>query len=84
MAWATSPTSKSQSADREDPESAAGRPHDTRTIRAFRDTYERGIHSYLDLTLEKFVLMRELLADSGSLFMQIGDENVHRASSSAG
>ncbi|MXZ99428.1 MAG: site-specific DNA-methyltransferase [Acidimicrobiaceae bacterium] len=61
------------------PESAQGRPHDTRTIRAFRDTYERNIHSYLDLTREKLVLMRELLADSGSLFMQIGDENVHRA-----
>ena len=65
--------------NRETPESAKGRPHDTRTVRAFRDTYERGIHSYLDLTLEKIVLMRELLADTGSLFMQIGDENVHRA-----
>ena len=60
------------------PEKAEGRPLDTRTVRAFRDTYERGIHSYLDLTLEKLVLMRELLTDSGSLFMQIGDENVHR------
>ena len=58
------------------PESAEGRPLDTRTIRAFRDTYERNIHSYLDLTREKLVLMRELLAESGSLFMQIGDENV--------
>jgi len=65
--------------NRETPEKAEGRPHDTRTIRAFRDTYERGIHSYLDLTREKLVLMRELLADTGSLFMQIGDENVHRA-----
>lgn len=61
------------------PETAKGRPLDTRTIRAFRDTYERGIHSYLDLTREKLTLMRELLADTGSLFMQIGDENVHRA-----
>ena len=50
--------------NRETPESAKGRPHDTRTVRAFRDTYQRGIHSYLDLTLEKLVLMRELLADS--------------------
>ena len=64
--------------NREVPENAKGRPHDTRTIRAFRDTYERGIHSYLDLTREKLVLMRELLADTGSLFMQIGDENVLR------
>ena len=60
------------------PESAKGRPLDTRTIRAFRDTYERNIHSYLDLTHEKLVLMRELLSDSGSLIMQIGDENVLR------
>ena len=64
--------------NREVPEKAEGRPHDTRTIRAFRDTYERNIHSYLDLTREKLVLMRELLADTGSLFMQIGDENVLR------
>ena len=64
---------------RETPEKAEGRPLDTRTIRAFRDTYERNIHSYLDLTREKLVLMRELLADTGSLFMQIGDENVLRA-----
>ena len=60
------------------PEGAKGRPHDTRTVRAFRDTYERGLHSYLDLTREKLVLMRELLSDTGSLFMQIGDENVLR------
>ena len=66
-------------ASREVPESAEGRPHDTRTIRAFRDTYERGIHSYLDLTREKLVLIRGLLTESGSVFMQIGDENVHRA-----
>ena len=65
--------------NREVPEGAEGRPHDTRTIRAFRDTYKRNIHSYLDLTREKLVLMRELLTESGSLFMQIGDENVHRA-----
>ncbi len=64
--------------NRETPESAEGRPLDTRTIRAFRDTYERNIHSYLDLTREKCILIRELLADSGSLFMQIGDENVLR------
>lgn len=64
--------------NREIPDSAKGRPHDTRTIRAFRDTYERGIHSYLDLTREKLTLMRELLAENGSLFMQIGDENVLR------
>ena len=47
-------------------------------IRAFRDTYERGIDSYLDQMLEKLTLARDLLTESGSIFVQIGDENVHR------
>ena len=64
--------------DQKPPATAKGRPNDTRTIAVFRDTYERGIHSYLDLTLEKLWLFRELLSDSGSLFVQIGDENMHR------
>ncbi len=57
---------------------ASSIPYDTRTIRAFRDTYERGIHSYLDQIREKLNLARDLLADAGSIFCQIGDENVHR------
>ena len=64
--------------DKNTADKAEGRPNDTRTIAVFRDTYERGIHSYLDLTLEKLWLFRELLSESGSLFVQIGDENVHR------
>lgn len=52
--------------------------NDSYTIRAFRDTYEREIHSYLDLMYEKLVLCRNLLADTGSIFLQIGDENIHR------
>ena len=51
---------------------------DTLPIKAFRDTYKNGIHSYLDEIHERLVLFRELLADSGSLFLQIGDDNVHR------
>ncbi len=51
---------------------------DTAPVKAFRDTYERGIHSYLDEIHERLVLFRELLTDSGSLFVQIGDDNVHR------
>ncbi len=51
---------------------------DTAPIKAFRDTYERDIHSYLDEVHERLILFRELLADSGSLFIQIGDDNVHR------
>ena len=48
-------------------------------VTAFRDTYENGIHTYLSGLRETLVLVRELLTDSGSVFMQIGDINVHRA-----
>ena len=48
------------------------------TIKAFRDTWERGIHSYLSYIYRRVSKARELLSDSGSLFFQIGDENVHR------
>ncbi|MDD9828481.1 MAG: site-specific DNA-methyltransferase, partial [Deltaproteobacteria bacterium] len=50
------------------------------TIRAFRDTWELGIHSYLAYLRDRLLLARELLTDSGSCFVQIGDENVHRVS----
>ncbi len=50
------------------------------TIRAFRDTWELGIHSYLAYLRDRLLLARELLHESGSCFVQIGDENVHRAS----
>ena len=48
-------------------------------IRAFRDTWQLGIHSYLSYLRDRLLLARELLAESGSVFVQIGDENVHRA-----
>ena len=47
-------------------------------IKAFRDTWELGIHSYLSYLRDRLLLARELLTDSGSCFVQIGDENVHR------
>ena len=46
-------------------------------IRAFRDTWELGIHSYLAYLRDRLLLARELLHESGSVFVQIGDENVH-------
>lgn len=46
-------------------------------IRAFRDTWELGIHSYLTYLRDRLLLARELLASSGSVFVQIGDENIH-------
>ncbi len=48
-------------------------------IRAFRDTWELGIHSYLAYLRDRLLLARDLLHVSGSCFVQIGDENVHRA-----
>ncbi|MDE0320488.1 MAG: DNA methyltransferase [Acidimicrobiaceae bacterium] len=63
----------------ETPEKLDGVPvGDTLPLRAFRDSYRNGIHSYLDGIHERTVLARELLTDTGSLFVQIGDENVHR------
>ena len=47
-------------------------------ICAFRDTWEMGIHSYLGYLRDRLLLARRLLNDSGSCFVQIGDENVHR------
>ena len=46
-------------------------------IKAFRDTWELGIHSYLSYLRDRLLLARELLADSGSVFVQISDENLH-------
>jgi len=46
-------------------------------IRAFRDTWKLGIHSYLSYLRDRLVVARELLTETGSLFVQIGDENVH-------
>ena len=46
-------------------------------VKAFRDTWELGIHSYLAYLRDRLTVARELLADSGSIFVQISDENVH-------
>ncbi len=46
-------------------------------IKAFRDTWELGIHSYLAYLRDRLVAARELLTETGSVFVQIGDENVH-------
>src|SRR5439155_24236139 len=47
-------------------------------VRAFRDTWELGIHSYLTYLRDRLAVARDLLAHSGSIFVQIGDENIHR------
>ncbi|HXH12571.1 MAG TPA: site-specific DNA-methyltransferase [Alphaproteobacteria bacterium] len=45
---------------------------------AYRDTWTLGVHSYLAYLRDRLILCRELLADTGSIFVQIGDENLHR------
>jgi len=52
-------------------------------VKAFRDTWRDGIHSYLTYLRDRLAVARDLLADSGSVFVQIGDENVHRVRSVA-
>src|ERR1017187_4552636 len=47
-------------------------------VKAFRDTWRDGLHSYLTYLRDRLTVSRDLLTDSGSIFVQIGDENVHR------
>ncbi|WP_367598776.1 site-specific DNA-methyltransferase [Pseudomonas fulva] len=47
-------------------------------VKAFRDTWRDGIHSYLTYLRDRMMVARDLLTESGSIFLQIGDENVHR------
>jgi adenine-specific DNA-methyltransferase len=47
-------------------------------VKAFRDTWREGIHSFLTYLRDRLTVARDLLTDSGSIFVQIGDENVHR------
>ena len=47
-------------------------------VRAYRDTWKLGIHSYLAYLRDRLVVARDLLTETGSIFVQIGDENVHR------
>lgn len=55
-------------------EQCSGEPE---MIKAFRDTWELGIHSYLTYLRDRLIIARELLSQSGSVFVQISDENVH-------
>jgi adenine-specific DNA-methyltransferase len=50
-------------------------------VKAFRDTWRDGVHSYLTYLRDRLTVARDLLVDSGSIFVQIGDENVHRVRS---
>jgi adenine-specific DNA-methyltransferase len=50
-------------------------------VKAYRDTWHLGIHSYLSYLRDRLIMARELLTDSGSVFVQISDENVHKVRS---
>ncbi|MBN1512020.1 MAG: transposase [Phycisphaerae bacterium] len=50
-------------------------------VRAYRDTWHLGIHSYLSYLRDRLIVAKELLADTGSIFVQISDENLHRVRS---
>ena len=69
------PTTKSRDV-REGKDSSVSR--EPEVIRAFRDTWRDQIHSYLGYLRDRLVAAGDLLHDSGSIFIQIGDENVHR------
>ena len=61
-------------ADASPDEELSGEPEQ---IKAFRDTWELGIHSYLSYLRDRLIIAKELLTESGSCFLQIGEENVH-------
>ena len=69
------PSTKSRDVKDGKEESVSREPE---VVRAFRDTWKDGIHSYLSYLRDRLTVARDLLADSGSVFVQIGDENVHR------
>ena len=54
-------------------------PAEPEMVKAFRDTWELGVHSYLSHLRDRLLLTRELLHESGSVFIQISDENIHHA-----
>jgi adenine-specific DNA-methyltransferase len=53
-------------------------PREPEQVKAFRDTWREGVHSYLIYLRDRFTVARALLGASGSIFVQIGDQNVHR------
>ena len=53
-------------------------PRSPEVVKAYRDTWTLGIHSYMSYLRDRLTVARELLTDSGSIFVQISDDNVHR------
>lgn len=70
------PSTKSRDVKDGKEESVSREPE---VVRAFRDTWKDGIHSYLSYLRDRLIVARDLLSNSGSIFVQIGDENLHVA-----
>lgn len=66
------------SASKRDVKDGKDAAREVEQIKAFRDTWKDGIHTYLSYLRDRLVVARDLLTESGSVFVQIGDENVHR------
>ena len=64
--------------DRNTPANTNALPHDPTVVQTFRDTYSNGLNSYLDNLYRNFIQALALLSESGSIFVQIGSENLHR------
>src|SRR5271165_1304840 len=47
-------------------------------VKAYRDTWHLGVHTYLTYLRDRMIVAKELLSQSGSIFVQIGEENIHR------
>ena len=60
---------------------AADLTREREQIKAYRDTWTLGVHSYLAYLRDRLIVAKELLTDSGSIFVQISDENIHRVRS---
>jgi len=69
------PSTKSRDVKDGKEESVSREPE---VVRAFRDTWKNEIHSYLSYLRDRLTVARDLLSETGSIFVQIGDENVHR------
>src|SRR5208337_1470779 len=69
------PSTKSRDVKDGKEESVSREPE---VVRAFRDTWKDGVHSYLSYLRDRLTVARDLLSETGSIFVQIGDENVHR------
>ncbi|MGO4679446.1 site-specific DNA-methyltransferase [Microbacterium sp. 2MCAF23] len=66
------------SASKRDVKDGKDAAREVEQIKAFRDTWKDGIHTYLSYLRDRLVVARDLLTESGSVFVQIGDEHVHR------